>query len=159
MGTMKLRWKLQSSTPRAVLQFWQQNLRISECAGLDYSQDGEWVDVPTELVDASSGPQTQQDMGSSGSRLTQSGARLKTENQIERFARAYGLVFSGSGDWHNFAVAVAEAEREACAQACEDYAQRHAKDDDDSKARAWMMLQCAADIRKRSNVRIEPQPR
>jgi hypothetical protein len=50
---MKLRWKLQRNTPHArpVLQFWQQNPRASECAGIDYSQDGEWVDVPTELVD------------------------------------------------------------------------------------------------------------
>jgi CheY-like chemotaxis protein len=40
------------------------------------------------------------------------------------------------------------AERERCAKVCDDYAVRHAKDDDDSKARAWMMLQCGAEIRK-----------
>jgi hypothetical protein len=40
-----------------------------------------------------------------------------------------------------------QVERERCAMLCETYANNHAKDDDDSKARAWMMLQCAARIR------------
>ena len=40
---------------------------------------------------------------------------MTTEIKIERLARAYGLVFAGSGDWHNFAVAVADAERARCA--------------------------------------------
>jgi hypothetical protein len=39
-------------------------------------------------------------------------------------------------------------EREQCAQLCEDYAKSHAKGDDESKAQAWMMLQCAVRIRK-----------
>ena len=43
----------------------------------------------------------------------------------------------------------AAAEREACAKACEEYARKYVKDDDDSKAQAWMMLQCAAAIRTR----------
>jgi len=43
------------------------------------------------------------------------------------------------------------AEREACANLCKAYADRHAKRDDDTKAQAWMMLQCAAEIRRRSN--------
>lgn len=49
----KLRWSLHRNTPNArpMLQFWQPNRRTSECGGLDYSADGEWVDVPTELVD------------------------------------------------------------------------------------------------------------
>ena len=46
----------------------------------------------------------------------------------------------------------AKAEREACAKEVEDYAKRHARDDDDTKAQAWMMLQCASQILKRSNV-------
>jgi hypothetical protein len=39
-------------------------------------------------------------------------------------------------------------ERDQCAQLCESYAQSHAKGDDESKAQAWMMLQCAARIRQ-----------
>lgn len=39
-------------------------------------------------------------------------------------------------------------EREACAQVCLHYAKSHDKGDDESKAQAWMMLQCAARIRK-----------
>lgn len=27
------------------LQYWQKNRRFSEAAGLDYSDDGEWLDV------------------------------------------------------------------------------------------------------------------
>jgi hypothetical protein len=42
------------------------------------------------------------------------------------------------------------AEREACAKVCHDYATRHGmKGDDNEKAQAWMMLQCAAAIRAR----------
>lgn len=41
-----------------------------------------------------------------------------------------------------------EDEREQCAQLCEEYAKSRAKGDDESKAQAWMMLQCAAKIRK-----------
>ena len=48
-----------------------------------------------------------------------------------------------------FAELVAAAEREACSKTCEEYARKYAKDDDDSKAQAWMMLQCAAAIRAR----------
>jgi hypothetical protein len=40
-------------------------------------------------------------------------------------------------------------EREECAKVCEEYARKYVKDDDDSKAQAWMMLQCAAAIRTR----------
>lgn len=39
-------------------------------------------------------------------------------------------------------------ERERCATICLEYAKRHDKGDDHSKAQAWMMLQCAAKIRK-----------
>lgn len=42
-----------------------------------------------------------------------------------------------------------QEEREACSRLCEEYAHKYAKDDDDSKAQAWMMLQCAAAIRVR----------
>ena len=46
------------------------------------------------------------------------------------------------------AQAIEAAERERCAKVCDEYATKHgAKDDDDSKAQAWMMLQCAAAIR------------
>lgn len=49
-------------------------------------------------------------------------------------------------------VAKARAEeRERCAKLCHEYAHKHAKDDDDSKAQAWMMLQCAAAIRQASS--------
>lgn len=48
-----------------------------------------------------------------------------------------------------FAELVAAAERDACAKACEEYAHKYAKDDDESKAQAWMMLQCAEAIRAR----------
>ncbi len=49
-----------------------------------------------------------------------------------------------------FAALVAAAEREACAKLCHDYATRHGlKGDDNEKAQAWMMLQCAAAIRAR----------
>ena len=49
-----------------------------------------------------------------------------------------------------FARLVAAAEREACAKVCHDYATRHGlKGDDNEKAQAWMMLQCAAAIRAR----------
>jgi hypothetical protein len=51
----------------------------------------------------------------------------------------------------HFADLVAAAEREACAEVCHDYATRHGlKGDDNEKAQAWMMLQCAAAIRARS---------
>ena len=49
-----------------------------------------------------------------------------------------------------FAALVAAAEREACAKVCHDYATRHGlKGDDNEKAQAWMMLQCAEAIRAR----------
>ena len=48
-----------------------------------------------------------------------------------------------------FAELVAAAEREACAKTCEEYARKYAKKTVASKARAWMMLQCAAAIRAR----------
>ena len=52
--------------------------------------------------------------------------------------------------FEHFAALVAEAEREACAKVCHDYATRHGlKGDDNEKAQAWMMLQCAAAIRAR----------
>jgi hypothetical protein len=53
-----------------------------------------------------------------------------------------------------FAALVAAAEREACSKTCEEYARKYAKDDDDSKAQAWMMLQCAAAIRARGQSEI-----
>lgn len=46
-----------------------------------------------------------------------------------------------------------QQERKRCALICRHYAKRHAKDDDESKAQAWMMLQCAAAIEKE-----DPQP-
>lgn len=57
--------------------------------------------------------------------------RLYTADQMRDFARQ--------------AVAL---ERERCANVCLDYAKRHDKGDDESKAQAWMMLQCAVAIRK-----------
>lgn len=65
------------------------------------------------------------------------------------------IIYTGSGGITfevlertvNEAVSV---EREACAKACDDYALQHAKDDDDSKAQAWMMIQCSATIRNRT---------
>lgn len=38
------------------------------------------------------------------------------------------------------------AERERCANLCKAYAMRYSKQDDNTKAQAWMMLQCAAEI-------------
>lgn len=52
--------------------------------------------------------------------------------------------------WRKRAECAVEREREACAKVCKEYAVKHAKDDDDRKAQAWMMLQCAAAIRARS---------
>lgn len=44
-------------------------------------------------------------------------------------------------------------ERERCAKLCDEYAVKHAnvEDDDNRSAQAWMMSQCAAQIRMRSN--------
>ena len=81
-----------------------------------------------------------------------------TPEQIERMAReAMDFEQDGRGrvtfscDIYGairFAALVQAAERERCARVCDDYAAKHgAKDDDDSKAQAWMMLQCAAAIR------------
>ena len=45
--------------------------------------------------------------------------------------------------------AAVAAERERCAAVCKGYAIRHAaNDDDNTKAQAWMMLQCSAEILK-----------
>lgn len=52
-------------------------------------------------------------------------------------------------DLERFANLVAAAEREACSKTCEEYARKYAKKTVASKARAWMMLQCAAAIRAR----------
>ena len=49
---------------------------------------------------------------------------------------------------HAFAAAVQAAERERCAAVCKAYAMRHAADDDNTKAQAWMILQCSAEILK-----------
>ena len=38
------------------LQVWVQTPRMSLCAGVDYSQDGEWVDVPIVHVPESNEP-------------------------------------------------------------------------------------------------------
>lgn len=48
----------------------------------------------------------------------------------------------------DFARQAVALERERCANVCLDYAKRHDKGDDESKAQAWMMLQCAVAIRK-----------
>jgi hypothetical protein len=63
----------------------------------------------------------------------------------------------GLHSWHDLperaaatiaAIALVQvAERERCAKVCAEYAHTHAKEDDNSKAQAWMMLQCAAVIR------------
>jgi len=53
---MKLRWKHGKGTPPPgaimigdntwqVLQQWIYNVRTGECAGIDYSEDGEWIDI------------------------------------------------------------------------------------------------------------------
>ena len=49
---MKLRWTVQRNTPNArpKLQAWQPRVRTSESAGIDYAEDGEWVDVPVVMV-------------------------------------------------------------------------------------------------------------
>jgi hypothetical protein len=53
---MRLRWKIQSDVPnsRPVLQFWQRESIMSELSGLDYSENGRWVNVP--VVIEPSGP-------------------------------------------------------------------------------------------------------
>lgn len=50
---VKLRWLVPSetSTKSPVLQFWRVSKRNEECAGIDYSEDGEWVDVPIVVDD------------------------------------------------------------------------------------------------------------
>ena len=48
------------------------------------------------------------------------------------------------------AAAAVKAEREECATLCDDYAHKHAQDDNTTQAQAWMMLQCAAALRARS---------
>lgn len=61
----------------------------------------------------------------------------------------FGLGWSITTQRHlaKFAALVVLHERERCAKLCEDYAKSHAKDDDDTKSQAWMMLQCAIKIR------------
>jgi hypothetical protein len=52
------------------------------------------------------------------------------------------------GDWN--ALYTADALRDVLEQAamvCDEYAKNHAKEDDNTKAQAWMMLQCGAKIR------------
>ena len=65
-------------------------------------------------------------------RLQQAGQKEYTEEEVR-------LIINGA----------IQEEREACSRLCEEYAHKYAKDDDDSKAQAWMMLQCAAAIRAR----------
>jgi hypothetical protein len=85
-----------------------------------------------------------------------------TRDDIIRLARESGGADITSHGWtswvgvhsteflERFAALVAAAEREACAKVCHDYATRHGlKGDDNEKAQAWMMLQCAAAIRAR----------
>jgi hypothetical protein len=63
-----------------------------------------------------------------------------------QFGRAGGGEYEKTFAFNAWQAATA-AERERAAKVCKDYANKHAKDDDDSKAQAWMMLQCAAAIR------------
>ena len=53
-----------------------------------------------------------------------------------------------SAAMRHLVAAVKAAERERCAAVCKAYAMRHAADDDNTKAQAWMMLQCSAEILK-----------
>lgn len=54
---MNIRWAVQEGTLHAKprLQVWVQNPCAMKCPGLDYSEDGEWVDVPTVAVPAKPG--------------------------------------------------------------------------------------------------------
>jgi len=40
---------VKTHTEEPVLQEWVANKRVGEMAGLDYSDDGEWKDVPTVI--------------------------------------------------------------------------------------------------------------
>lgn len=75
--------------------------------------------------------------------------RPSLHSAVHTYDESMALVHVMDAAWLAWQAAVAH-EREACAKACEDYAGTHAKDDDNSKANAWMMLQCASVIRARS---------
>jgi hypothetical protein len=80
-----------------------------------------------------------------------------TREDVIRMARRAGAVFPGDGSYHtferiedleHFAALIAEAEREACAKACEDV---HAgKYDAPEFWREGVAYTCAAAIRARS---------
>ena len=76
-------------------------------------------------------------------------AGFKERNGIVRTMHSSGAWVGINEEIERFAALVAAAEREACAQECDDLARLHREDNPDSAA--WEWEECAAAIRARKD--------